>query len=74
MMIVYSFQPDVVAPGVNIIAAAISNSYTIYHAVTGTSIACPAVAGVVALLKVIHPRWSPAEIKSAIMTTGMITL
>jgi subtilisin family serine protease len=76
-------KPDVIAPGVNIIAAWPQNlgptalpedprrvNFTV---MSGTSMACPHVSGIAALIHSTHPKWTPAAIKSAIMTTADIT-
>nr|XP_010934028.2 subtilisin-like protease SBT3.5 [Elaeis guineensis] len=62
-------KPDIAAPGTNILAA-LGDSYGFD---SGTSMACPHVAGIAALLKSSHPDWSPAAIKSAIITTASVT-
>ncbi|KXG30014.2 hypothetical protein SORBI_3004G123801 [Sorghum bicolor] len=62
-------KPDIAAPGVSILAA-VRDSYDF---MSGTSMACPHVSAVVALLKSVHPDWSPAMIKSAIVTTASTT-
>lgn len=63
-------QPDIAAPGVDILAA-IPSEETSYEFESGTSMAAPHVSGIVALLKSLHPHWSPAAIKSALVTTGL---
>ncbi|CAI0418894.1 unnamed protein product [Linum tenue] len=73
-------KPDLVAPGLNILAAwpdkvspsGIPSDHrtTEFNILSGTSMACPHVSGLAALLKAAHPEWSPAAIKSAFMTTA----
>eukprot|EP01018_Ginkgo_biloba_P038600 Gb_30208 [translate_table: standard] len=72
-------KPDVVAPGVNILAAWLPNislaggndtRRAMYNIISGTSMSCPHVAGLAALVKASYPEWSPAAIRSALMTTS----
>ncbi|CAI0414077.1 unnamed protein product [Linum tenue] len=73
-------KPDVIGPGVSTLAAwpvpleNINNaSGPIFNMISGTSMACPHLSGIVALVRSAHPDWSPAAIKSAIMTTTHLT-
>ena len=66
-------KPDVIAPGVDILAAVAhtpAQGNLDFNLESGTSMATPHVAGVAALLMQLHPTWSPMMIKSALMTTG----
>ncbi|XP_038687432.1 subtilisin-like protease 3 [Tripterygium wilfordii] len=71
-------KPDIIGPGVSILAAwpvpvdNITNSKASFNMISGTSMSCPHLSGIAALLKSSHPDWSPAAIKSAIMTTADI--
>ncbi|GLJ35484.1 hypothetical protein SUGI_0713580 [Cryptomeria japonica] len=60
-------KPDLVAPGVNILAAWKEGGFQID---SGTSMACPHVSGIAAIIRASHPTWSPAAIRSALMTTA----
>ncbi|KAG0586094.1 hypothetical protein KC19_2G063700 [Ceratodon purpureus] len=61
-------KPDIAAPGQDILAAGVRNQQYAY--MSGTSMACPHISGIGALLRSVHPDWSPAAIKSAMMTTA----
>jgi subtilisin family serine protease len=66
-------KPDIIGPGVNILAAwpySVDNSQSKFNIISGTSMSCPHLSGIATLLKSSHPDWSPAAIKSAIMTTA----
>jgi subtilisin family serine protease len=68
-------KPDVTAPGVQILAGNSPNPFLgapgeLFQAIQGTSMSSPHVAGVGALLRDAHPDWTPAMIKSALMTTA----
>ena len=69
-------KPDIAAPGVNILAQGFAPGVTGedrhlgFGQVSGTSMAAPHVAGAAALIRQIHPDWTNAEIKSALMSTS----
>ncbi|MDW5416792.1 S8 family peptidase [Iodobacter sp. CM08] len=81
-------KPDLTAPGVDILAASrpllteeqrnqVANGAAApaeWQSMQGTSMSSPHVAGLGALLHQLHPTWSPAAIKSALMTSAYTTL
>jgi hypothetical protein len=65
-------KPDILAPGQDVLAAvspysAGGQNWDFY---SGTSMSSPHVAGLGALLTHAHPGWTPAMMKSALMTTA----
>ncbi|SDI54645.1 S8 family serine peptidase [Nonomuraea jiangxiensis] len=65
-------KPDLIAPGQDILAAFAPPGAggAEFNFASGTSMATPHVAGLAALLKDLHPDWSPMAVKSALMTSG----
>ncbi len=65
-------KPDFGAPGVDVLAAVAppGNRGRAFDLLSGTSMAAPHITGIGALLKQLHPDWSPTAIKSALMTTA----
>ncbi len=64
-----ALKPDVTAPGIEV-ASANSPGGAAWDVASGTSAAAPHVAGAAALLRQLHPSWTPVQIKSALVLTG----
>ncbi|MCH8538975.1 MAG: S8 family serine peptidase, partial [Alkalimonas sp.] len=68
-------KPDITAPGVRILAAGseqpmLGTNDVPFVYLQGTSMSSPHIAGMAALLREANPEWSPAMVKSALMTTA----
>lgn len=64
-------KPDITGPGVNIYAA-LDDAEGSYGLMSGTSMSSPHIAGSGALIRAVHPDWTPMEVKSALQTTASI--
>jgi serine protease AprX len=74
-------KPDIGAPGRYMVGAVPASSTLAlqwpermvapgYMQLSGTSFAAPVVAGAAAYLLAVHPSWTPAQVKGAIMSTA----
>lgn len=72
----YAIKPDLTSVGVNVLSSEACDSdgacgndgdWAFYN---GTSMSSPHVAGSAAVLRQLHPTWSPAQIKSALVNTS----
>ena len=64
-------KPDISAPGAQIMSSTLVEFAGAQFAyLDGTSFASPHIAGAAALLVEQHPNWTPAQLKSALMSTA----
>ncbi|REJ76847.1 MAG: hypothetical protein DWQ30_16260 [Acidobacteria bacterium] len=68
-------KPDVTNPGVSIFAAVADDAIPgapgpEFGILSGTSMSSPHTAGSGALIRALHPTWTPPEVKSALMLTA----
>jgi minor extracellular serine protease Vpr len=65
----HAFKPDIAAPGGQVLSSTLG-SYGSFAVFDGTSMATPHIAGSAALLRELHPAWSPEQVKSALVSTA----
>jgi subtilisin family serine protease len=71
-------KPDITAPGVQILAGNTPTPFDVasgppgqyFQSIAGTSMSAPHITGSAALVFALHPGFSPAQVKSALMTTA----
>jgi hypothetical protein len=69
-------KPDIAAPGSSILSSSVNdqtgavNPAALFEQLTGTSMSTPHITALVALTKLKHPSWTPAQVKSALMNTA----
>jgi subtilisin family serine protease len=76
---IQGLKPDITAPGVFIYSGAITtpNCFGVsdpsgFLPISGTSQASPHVAGAAALIKQLHPDFTTAQVKSALMSSALL--
>jgi subtilisin family serine protease len=73
-------KPDIAAPGSSVLSSVVNdttgavNPAGLFEQVSGTSMATPHITGLAALTKSLHPTWTPAQVKSALLNTASTSM
>ncbi|HXH33865.1 MAG TPA: S8 family serine peptidase [Plantibacter sp.] len=73
-------KPDIAAPGSNVLSSVVNdttgavNPAGLFEQVSGTSMASPHITALAGLTKALHPSWTPAQVKSALMNTASTSM
>ena len=75
-----TIKPDIAAPGTNVLSSVVdaTTGQVIpggeFAQFSGTSMSTPHITGLAVLTRALHPTWTPAQVKSAIMNTAQTTM
>ena len=73
-------KPDIAAPGSSVLSSVVNdttgvpNPAALFDQLSGTSMSTPHITALAALTKALHPTWTPAQVKSALMNTASTSM
>jgi Subtilase family/PKD domain/PA domain len=73
-------KPDIAAPGTSVLSSVVNdatgavNPAGLFDQNSGTSMSTPHITAIAGLTKALHPTWTPAQVKSALMNTANPTM
>jgi minor extracellular serine protease Vpr len=75
----FAIKPDLTSVGVNVLSSCVSSDFvdcggSSWAFLSGTSMSTPHIAGSAAVLLNLHPSWSPAQIKSALVNRADLVI
>jgi subtilisin family serine protease len=75
-----AIKPDIAAPGSSVLSSVVNdttgavNPAGLFDQFSGTSMATPHITALAALTGQLHPTWTPAQVKSALMNTASTSM
>jgi minor extracellular serine protease Vpr len=75
-----AIKPDISAPGSSVLSSVVNdttgavNPAGLFDQLSGTSMSTPHITALAALTGQLHPTWTPAQVKSALMNTASTSM